>query len=176
VRNWTVKGIIFSLAVWALAVAAPASAQDSDGILISAGVGLLKFDHGVDASPGFSGAVSKTIKTLGPQMKLAVVGDVARYSDKGYRNLLYQGGLRVTASRLTRVQPFGQFLAGVEQSSFGDQKATNAVFTGGAGVDVLLNEVLRVRAQADIPVVKYEDGRDTGRRFFVGLAFTIGGQ
>jgi hypothetical protein len=175
VRNWTGKTVIVTLVLGLLAVASPARAQEEEGILISAGVGLLTFDSGADALKGFAGNVSKAFKTLGPTFMLSVVGDVGRFADKGYTNLAYQGGLRVTASRPARVRVFGQLLAGMERTKYTDYKADNFVLTPGAGVDVPLNEVLRVRAQVDFPIVRYDSTTDIGRRLYIGFAFTIGG-
>jgi len=175
VRNWTGKVMIVTLVLSLLAMASPARAQIDEGILISGGVGLLSFDSGTDALKGFVGNVSKTFKTFGPSVMLGVMGDVGWFTDNGYRNTAYQGGPRLTFTRFTKFRPFAQGMAGLEQTRYEEYRADNFIVTPGGGLDVLLGEMFRIRAQVDFPIVISEDATDFGRRYFVGLAFTIGG-
>jgi len=175
VRNWTGKVMIVTLVLGLLAIASPARAQIDEGILISAGGGLLYFDGVTDPLVGAAGNVSKTLKMLGPAVGLGVVGDLGWFADRGYRNAAYQGGLRVTLVRYARFRPFGQGMAGLEQTRYASSRVNNFMVTPGGGVDFPIGDMFRIRVQVDFPIVISEDTTDFGQRYYAGLAFTFGG-
>jgi hypothetical protein len=193
-----------------LALAAPAAAQGTagpgtgtTGVLLGAGVSFLTFeaieDGETETFKGITVDVRKNIKSTG-SIDLGIVGDLS-WHKKGFGAeevdfdvdlslLSFMGGVRVTASQLDRVAPFGQALFGIVRSSVsGDvcddfedacESESDPAIGFGGGVDVRLTDRLNLRGQLDFFRVLSADD-ETGAentnaiRFMIGISTRLGG-
>jgi hypothetical protein len=193
VRNSLAK-ILGGLAL-VLALAAPAAAQGTgnDGILVGLGISFLNVSE--STSNGFTLDLRKNVYNA-PSFDVGVVGDLSWHREsfdddefdiEGSANALsIMGGVRITASQMGRIAPFGQVLVGfVRDSVSGDFcdfledfdescSSTEGAMGFGFGADFGLNERWNFRAQLDFIKVFIEDS-DLAKRFFLGVSTRIGG-
>jgi hypothetical protein len=183
-----VRAVTTSLAGLALvlAMAVPAAAQGSPvGTRPLLGAGLSFLTGGGETGTGF--AVDIAFPFLGMSgTALSGVGDFGYYNFDGYSAITYMPGARVTATRNSRFQPFGQFLIGATHFSASDcegEGCTETDFTlaPGGGIDVRINGKFNFRGQVDFLIIKFpgdlegESFWDNATRFTLGISMKLGG-
>jgi hypothetical protein len=138
-------------------------------------------DVGLDAT-SFVGWNTSFAGNLTPWMGL--VGDVGG----NYKNVLgvnlrlhtFLGGVRVTGrSEFGRINPFGQVLAGLVQSSasysgLGISSGNDFAIQPGGGVDIGLSDSIAVRMQFDYRTIFDEGERFNEIRFMPGIVIRTG--
>jgi hypothetical protein len=193
VRN-SLSKVLGGLAL-VLALAAPAAAQSTgnDGILVGLGISFLNVSD--STSNGFTVDFRKNVYNA-TNFDVGVVGDLSWHREslddedfdfEGSANAIgIMGGVRLTASQMGRVAPFGQVLVGIIRDSVsGDLcdfledfdescSSTDGAMSFGGGIDVGLNDRWNFRAQIDFIKV-FVDESDLATRFFLGVSTRIGG-
>jgi hypothetical protein len=174
-----------------LALATPAVAQGTagpgtgqTGVLFGAGVSFLNAEE--ETYTGFTIDVRKNVYAA-TSMDVGVVGDLSFHRksfdefDASFSLLSFMGGVRVTASQLDRVAPFGQVLFGAvrgsEDSDFCDEECseTEMAIGFGGGIDVRLTDRVNFRGQLDFFRVFTEDEGTNAVRFMIGISALLGG-
>ena len=204
-HNRTVGQVVSVLAL-VLALSAPAAAQTpgpgtgSTGVLFGAGISFLRVPEGIDIeddSTTFNGVAVDFRKNIysTPSIDLGIVGDIGYHRkteefldiSASASTLTLMGGVRVTASQLDRVAPFGQFLVGMVQSDLGGdvcdideigeefcEAETDGVIGFGGGIDVRLTDRLNFRGQIDFLRPLVDEG-EFATRFMFGISLLLGG-
>lgn len=158
-RSSIVTMAIATCALVAVTVA-PAAAQGTD---VGANVTFLREEG--DTGVGF---LVDAAKDLNPTT--AVVGEFGLNSFDGYTITSYLGGLRFTPAVASSVQPFVQALIGLEHCCDSNAFA----FQLGGGVEIPVNDSLKVRGQYDYRHTRYDGEGFNGHRFGVGLVLPLG--
>ena len=178
-----------------LALATPASAQttDNSGFLLGLGVSFLHVDE--STSTGFTVDFRKNVYNA-TSFDVGVVGDIAMHRESldddvfdvegSATALSFLGGVRITASQMGRIAPFGQVLVGAVRQSVGGDicdlfedfdescSSTDGAMSFGGGVDIGLNERWNFRGQIDF-IKLFVDESDIATRFFLGVSTRLGG-
>ena len=170
-RNRIVKSVVVTVALL-LTAALPASArQNDDKPLVGAG---LSFLHGEgDTAIGFAVDVAKPFRTM-TKSALSVVGDFGVNHFDGGNVVSILGGVRLTGTSDAKIQPYGQFLVGLEHCCGSNGFAIQP----GGGLDYMYNDNLAIRAAVDFRRVRVSD--DFGSysfnetRFWFGVSKRLG--
>jgi hypothetical protein len=182
----SIHTLVRRVAFVALAVltsAAPASAQVEEAGNVAVSYSIVHDSELEETFPtGWAFAVSGNISPM-----LAAVGEIGgNYksvsvvgTDVNLRVHSFLGGLRLMNQR-EGVAPFAQVLLGAAHGSvslLGESEAqTGFAMQPGAGVDFTVSPKLRVRAQGDFRILRF-DGENTNEfRFAAGLVFGFGGR
>jgi hypothetical protein len=186
VRIRTLTTSLVGLAL-VVAMAAPAAAQGSPVStrpLLGAGVSILT--DGSETGTAF--AVDIAFPFMGMSgAALSGVADFGYHNFEGYSLLTYMPGARVTVTRSSRFQPFGQFLIGASHFSTSDCEGegcseTDLTLAPGGGIDVRINDTFNFRGQVDFLIFKFppdEEGEGSvwgnATRFTFGISMKLGG-
>jgi hypothetical protein len=158
------------------------------------GWGLLRTSGGKNLPIGWSGSVATTINPW-----MSIVGEASgnytadaaslygfeRFVGYSYKEHTFLGGPKFVGRFAEgRVNPFGQFLAGVEIDNIGvdvldglvDDHAKDTYFAiqPGGGVDIGLTDSLAIRMQVDRRTAFFDGGSDSSWRFMPGVVIRTG--
>lgn len=139
----------------------PAAAQ---GTSVGANLTFLR-EEGDDTGVGFQ---LDAAKDLNPTV--SVVGEFGLNSFDDYTITSYLGGVRFTPVVASSVQPFVQALLGLEHCCDSNAFA----FQIGGGIEVPVNDSLKVRGQYDYRRSSYDGEGYNGHRFGVGVVLPLG--
>ena len=164
----------------ALALAAPASAQDAPRADVFGGYALIRSDgvnfHGLHAAGGWrvSGRISLVLDVSGHGATTVEGSDVD--------TLAVMAGPRVHVSTGSRLRPFVHLLGGIVRSSGGidvfevEIRETRTDFGGaaGGGVDLTFGDHWAVRGAADYRVLEADGETVSDPRFSIGAVYRFG--
>lgn len=167
-----------------LAMAAPAAAQPA-GSRPLLGAGLSFLTDGDETGTGFMVDIGFPFLDMNGAV-LSGVGDFGYHNFDGFSTLTYMPGVRFTATKSSRFQPFGQFLIGATHFSASDCEGEGCsendfTLAPGGGIDIRINDKFNFRGQVDFLIIKFpgefegESDWDNATRFTFGISMKIGG-
>lgn len=159
-RNSFVKMAVAACALVAVTVV-PVAAQSTS---VGANLTFLR-EEGDETGVGVAIDAAKGLTPT-----VAVVGEFGYNSFDGYSITSYLGGLRFSPALGSSIQPFVQALFGLEHCC--EQNAF--AYQLGGGVEVPVNESLKIRGQYDFRRASYDGEGYNGHRFGVGVVLPLG--
>jgi hypothetical protein len=154
-----------------VAAALPAAAQNEDKPLVGVGLSFLHDEGGT--ATGFAVDIAKAFRSMN-KAQLSAVGDLGwnRFGDADSNVLSILGGVRITGTADAKLQPYGQFLLGLEHCC----EDNGFAIQPGAGIDYLYNDKVAIRAAVDFRRTSYGDGFDpfNAARFWFGISTRLG--